>query len=261
MTIAFTKVALPYGWLGNMSPHPVDHAGATYRTAEHLFQALRFTDPGIRARIRARASPMAAKMYAKTYAAAYAVAPTSPADVTNMRRVVRLKLAQHPALKADLLATGDAPIVEDVTARPGGRNRFWGAARRPDGTWDGENTLGRLWQEVRAELRAPRVIARVAADPAGPAVVDLVGRPAAVFVDPGSGVVLVDPGAAVHPRPGVRFTVFEVAGWDPLLVLAGSDLWLPVGTHPDAAALAAWAAAANARVDAAQPVESKGDPP
>ena len=25
--IAFTKVALPYGWLGNMAPFPVKHEG------------------------------------------------------------------------------------------------------------------------------------------------------------------------------------------------------------------------------------------
>jgi len=38
--IAFKKVKDPYGWLGNMSPHPIGE----FRTAEHLFQATRFKD-------------------------------------------------------------------------------------------------------------------------------------------------------------------------------------------------------------------------
>jgi predicted NAD-dependent protein-ADP-ribosyltransferase YbiA (DUF1768 family) len=31
-----------YGWLGNMSPHPVKYEGKWWLTAEALFQALRF---------------------------------------------------------------------------------------------------------------------------------------------------------------------------------------------------------------------------
>lgn len=52
--ITFTKVALPYGWLGNMSPHPIVVAGKTWKTAESLFQALRFAeDDPVREEIRA----------------------------------------------------------------------------------------------------------------------------------------------------------------------------------------------------------------
>ena len=49
--IAFTKVKLPYGWLGNMSPYPIKFGDDTYLTTEALFQALRFSDPEIQAKI------------------------------------------------------------------------------------------------------------------------------------------------------------------------------------------------------------------
>lgn len=58
--IAFTKVDLPYGWLGNMAPYPVAYEDLTYRTTEALFQALRFKDRAIRQQIHAEKSPMAA---------------------------------------------------------------------------------------------------------------------------------------------------------------------------------------------------------
>ena len=62
-TIAFTKVTLPYGWLGNMAPFPVLYGLLEWRTTEALFQALRFAaDDPVRELIRAEKSPMAAKM-------------------------------------------------------------------------------------------------------------------------------------------------------------------------------------------------------
>jgi ribA/ribD-fused uncharacterized protein len=146
--IAFTKVDLPYGWLGNMSPHPVTHDGKTYRTAEALFQALRFDDEAIREAVRNEKSPMAAKMRAKKHRDKFIVAPQSTIDVENMRAVLHRKLACHPTLTNLLAATGDAFIVEDCSRRPRGSGLFWGAAL-VDGQWQGANTLGRLWMEIR----------------------------------------------------------------------------------------------------------------
>lgn len=112
--ICFTKVKLPYGWLSNMSPHPV----GGYRTAEALFQSCRFKDQKIRDAIAAEKSPMGAKMVAKKHAAQMDVVPRSEWDLKLMRMVLELKLDAHPDLKAALLATGDEEIIEDVTNRP-----------------------------------------------------------------------------------------------------------------------------------------------
>lgn len=151
MTIAFTNVRLPFGWLGNMSPFALLHDDQTWPTAEHLFQALRFEDGPIREAIRLRRNPFAAKLLAKANADRMAVTPCSQRDVDNMEVVLRLKLEQHPELAERLLATGDEGIVEDCTSRSRGNALFWGAALR-DGSWVGENRLGKLWMKLREEL-------------------------------------------------------------------------------------------------------------
>jgi predicted NAD-dependent protein-ADP-ribosyltransferase YbiA (DUF1768 family) len=45
--ITFTKVNLPFGWMGNMSPYPINYMDKTWRTTEALFQALRFNEEEI----------------------------------------------------------------------------------------------------------------------------------------------------------------------------------------------------------------------
>jgi len=151
--IAFTKVKLPFGWLGNMSPFPITHGGKDWFTTEALFQALRFDDEEIIEGIRAIKSPMTAKMAAKKHKEAMIVEPLSDQDVENMKLCVRLKLEQHPDLVPQLLETGDALIVEDCTSRGRrGSNLFWGAVKTENG-WEGENKLGNIWMEIRNELR------------------------------------------------------------------------------------------------------------
>jgi ribA/ribD-fused uncharacterized protein len=58
---------------------------------------------------------------------------------------LRAKFAQHAALRATLLGTGDAEIVEHT-----GKDRSWGDG----GDGSGRNMLGRLLMRVRDELRA-----------------------------------------------------------------------------------------------------------
>ena len=64
--ITITKVKEESGWLSCMSPHPVTYQGTTYRTAEALFQALRFNKyPDVQRQILEQKSPMRAKMKAR----------------------------------------------------------------------------------------------------------------------------------------------------------------------------------------------------
>jgi ribA/ribD-fused uncharacterized protein len=150
--IGFTKVALPYGWLGNMSPFPLNFGGKEWRTSEALFQALRFKDESIQELIRAEKSPMGAKFVMKANKEHITTEPHSKKDVMNMKMCLRLKLEQHPQLVQELIDTGDKLIIEDVTARGDkGGNLFWGAML-VDGKWVGENMLGKLWMELRKEL-------------------------------------------------------------------------------------------------------------
>lgn len=149
--IGFTKVALPYGWLGNMSPHPVEMNGVLWKTTEALFQALRFNDDKIREAIRAQKSPFSAKLVAKANRSAMQVVPCSVQDVENMRRCLLLKIEQHPELMVELRKTDKAILFEDVSSRGDrGSNLFWGA-KLVNEKLVGENTLGKLWMELRSQ--------------------------------------------------------------------------------------------------------------
>jgi ribA/ribD-fused uncharacterized protein len=147
--IAFTKVKLPHGWLGNMAPFPIEHDGKIWRTTEALFQALRFEDEEIRELIRDQKSPMAAKMMAKKHRDKMVIQPMSDEDYGNMTLCLLLKIKHHSELITPLLETGNSIIVEDVTARGSrGSNLYWGAMQI-DGDWIGENKLGRAWMYLR----------------------------------------------------------------------------------------------------------------
>ncbi len=151
--IAFTKVKLPGGWLGNMSPHAIVHEGVRWRTSEALFQAMRLEDVEAREAIRQAASPMMAKLIAKRYVGLRVVEALSPKDVENMRLCISLKLAQHELLRRKLWWSRDAMIIEDCSSRGSrGSNLFWGAMR-VEGGWEGAHWLGRIWMELRSELK------------------------------------------------------------------------------------------------------------
>lgn len=64
--------------------------------------------------------------------------------VDVMRRILRAKAAQHEYVRRKLLATGHRMLIENSW-----RDDFWGWGPNRDG----QNMLGRLWMEVRAEIR------------------------------------------------------------------------------------------------------------
>lgn len=65
--------------------------------------------------------------------------------VEVMREILRAKAMQHEYVRRKLLATGDRELVENSW-----RDDFWGWGPNRNG----QNMLGKLWMEVRAELRA-----------------------------------------------------------------------------------------------------------
>lgn len=150
--ISFTKVRLPYGWMGNMSAHSVRIDGVLWRTAEHAFQAGRFPlGHKLRKGLQEIKSPMEAKMVVKPFLGEAMIELRSEEDLDLMRRITWCKMRQND-LDEDLIATGGYVIIEDITKRNRGSGPFWGAALI-DGEWVGENWLGRIWMEHRAKLR------------------------------------------------------------------------------------------------------------
>lgn len=65
-----------------------------------------------------------------------------------MRRILRSKVSQHEYVRRKLLATGERELVEDSW-----RDDVWGWG--PDRK--GQNMLGRIWMEIRTELRKANV--------------------------------------------------------------------------------------------------------
>jgi ribA/ribD-fused uncharacterized protein len=149
--IEFTKVDLPYGWLGNMYASPIEYNGKKWLTSEALFQALRFDDEEIRELIRKEKSPMGAKMKAKGNKNRMVIEPMSEKDVENMKMVVRLKFDQNEVLKSKLKISGEHVIVENIGNRNGERHLFWGM-KKINGEWVGNNKMGEILMELRREF-------------------------------------------------------------------------------------------------------------
>lgn len=154
--VIINKVREEWGELGNMAPFEIEFEEKIWPRSEHLFQALRLSCPDLREEIRAISNPMAAKMRAKKLFKEHPEmmigSLLGDQDMARMKQVLELKLEQHPEILSILMLTGDRKIVEDATRRQRGSGLFWGAALQEDGTWEGENALGKLWMILRGEF-------------------------------------------------------------------------------------------------------------
>ena len=143
--------------LSNMHPCGVRLGGVTYPSAEHAFQCikmLRFGKAGAAHSLRAVADPKACKRKAGRRGIAEARLSDAEVGAWNggasrevMLDVLRAKYAAGSPMAGVLLSTGGRVLVEKL-ARFG--DRVWGVNSKNVG----ENRLGRLLMEVRAELGA-----------------------------------------------------------------------------------------------------------
>jgi ribA/ribD-fused uncharacterized protein len=132
--------------LSNFSAFNLQWGGHTYPTSEHAYQAAKFT--GVRddiARLIA-AAPSAHEAFKLAEQHKEFRRPTwDRIKVQTMRYILHAKLEQHEYVRRKLLATGDRELVENSW-----RDDFWGWGPNRDG----QNVLGKLWMQVRDELRA-----------------------------------------------------------------------------------------------------------
>lgn len=127
-------------WLSNFHENPITYEGITYPTAEHAFQAAKVLDETTRKMFAALPKPGDAKRMGMTVR----LRPNWDAiKIGIMEDINRLKF-QDPALKAQLLATGDQELVEGNNWN----DQFWGVC---EGV--GCNHLGRILMKVRKELK------------------------------------------------------------------------------------------------------------
>jgi hypothetical protein len=142
--ILFYHLNEPYGEFSNFSPHRIWLKGRGWRTTEHFFQAQKFAGTEHEEAVRLAKTPTVAARLGRSRSR-----PLRPdwdeVKEAVMREALRAKFTQHPELRALLLATGEAKIVEHTE-----RDRYWGDG----GDGSGKNRMGRLLMELRGQLRA-----------------------------------------------------------------------------------------------------------
>ena len=141
----------PYGVFSNLHRTPVVFEGREFPTAEHAYQAGKASKEAVREWILSAPTPSLAAMAAHGLYTWDIVPSWSKIKFDRMRDVLRAKFSQHEDLRAVLLATGQARLVEAGTTN-NAVNRLWGEVNGK-----GQNMLGVLLMEVRAELRKKKV--------------------------------------------------------------------------------------------------------
>lgn len=126
-------------FLSNFWPAEVQLDGATYPSVEHAYVAAKTLDPKLREVAQSLPTAGDVKRFGKKLKLR---ADWDDVKLDVMRDLVRQKF-QHAELRDKLRATGDQPLVEGNTWG----DRFWGVCRG-----EGENHLGRILMEVRAEM-------------------------------------------------------------------------------------------------------------
>lgn len=136
--------------LSNFSAFRVLYHGIDFDTAEHAYHYMKFNRSGvlfrhveIRNQIRYSRSAHLAFQIAQEHKN---LVPSDWDEVKFdiMRDILRAKVSQHEYVARKLLETGDRELVENSW-----RDDVWGWGEKQDG----RNMLGKLWMEVRKELR------------------------------------------------------------------------------------------------------------
>lgn len=142
--VNFYSVSNEFGEFSNFAAYPITLDGERWPTSEHYFQAQKFEDEAYRAKIRKANSPMLAARLGRDRKQKLRREWES-VKVGIMRTAVTAKFTQHPELRALLLSTGDAKLVEHTE-----NDDYWGDG----GDGSGKNMLGRILMRVRELLRA-----------------------------------------------------------------------------------------------------------
>jgi ribA/ribD-fused uncharacterized protein len=132
-----------YGCFSNFAAYSIELKGKQWPTSEHYFQAQKFAVSEHEEAVRQAKSPMLAARMGRDRSRPLRADWESIKDDV-MLEVVRAKFEQHADIRAVLLATGDATIVEHTD-----NDSYWGDG----GDGSGRNMLGSILMEVRAELR------------------------------------------------------------------------------------------------------------
>lgn len=136
----------PYGVFSNLYKREIEFEGEVFKTAEHAYQAGKAAKPAVRKWLMNAPSPSLLAMAAHGLYVWDITPDWAKIKFDRMKRILVAKYTQHEDLKALLLGTGDARLVESATV-DNAVNRLWGEVNGV-----GQNKLGQLLMEVRSEL-------------------------------------------------------------------------------------------------------------
>src|SRR5882724_425916 len=142
VTINFYETNKPYGCFSNFSRHSVEIEGQRWLTAEHFFQAAKFTHQDDVDAVRNAKTPFSAAQLGRERGRSFR---SDWAEIRDnvMLVVLRAKFTQHATLAEVLASTNGARLVEHTS-----NDTYW--ADGGDGL--GANRLGQLLEQVRSEL-------------------------------------------------------------------------------------------------------------
>lgn len=144
----------PYGAFSNLYRRAMEFEGEVYATAEHAYQAGKARKPEVKAWLMSAPSPALLAMAAHGLYYWDITPGWSTSKFDRMKRILVAKYTQHADLGELLLSTGKARLVESATV-DSPVNRLWGEVNGV-----GQNKLGELLMEVRAELAAQKAPSR-----------------------------------------------------------------------------------------------------
>lgn len=141
-----------YYVLSNFSAFTLRWKGTRFYTSEAAYHWEKFNYPSVKHSVRlvklrdaVRLAPSAHEAFKIAEKnAQYRNPDWDLIKLPVMADILRNKAAQHEYVRRKLLATGDRELIEDSW-----RDAYWGWGENKDG----QNMLGKLWMEVREELR------------------------------------------------------------------------------------------------------------
>lgn len=126
----------------NFSSFKLRWKGFDWMTSEHAYHSEKFDDSEILKQLKETRSAHDAMKFAYANRENYRKG-WDDLKLKVMKDILHAKVEQHPYVKKKLLESGDKELIENSW-----RDSYWGWGPNQDG----ENHLGKLWMEVRAEL-------------------------------------------------------------------------------------------------------------
>lgn len=132
-------------FLSNFYLSNIRYKGHIYRSAEHLFQAVRCADERDREKIRNVLSPKSAKIVGRFVKVQN---NWEEHKVNVMRKILQVKFRKHSKLCKMLQHTNKAQLI----ALNYWHDTFWGVCACTQHARTGQNVLGELLMEIRDKI-------------------------------------------------------------------------------------------------------------